>query len=91
VFAYQVRVMSRHGYKTIYANFNLTYLIKRVKSINLNLLILCWVNGSYKKLSALNVACRVQDVSKYKYKVNLNPTYLIKQFIPFNSNWLISC
>jgi hypothetical protein len=39
MFVCQVRIVSRHRYKTIYVSSNLTHLIKCVRPINHNLLI----------------------------------------------------
>jgi hypothetical protein len=49
----RIQIVSRYEYIIIYVNHNSTYLIKRVKPFNSNPLILYWVCGSCKKLSAI--------------------------------------
>jgi len=72
-------------------NHNLTHLIKLVRSLNLNLLFSCWIHvriiNRVKKLHALNVECRVQVMSRHRYKTiyaNPNLINLIKWVRSFN-------
>jgi len=61
-----VRIVSSHEYKIIKVNHNPTDLIKMIKHVNRNSLILCWARVElYKKLIAL--------IKKYTKEYDLHP------------------